>query len=221
METTVAIVRTGVANTASIIACFARLGVEAAVCDDAVRIAQAPAVVLPGVGTFGAAMAAIKEAQLDQVLEERIIRGAPLMAICAGYQVLFESSEESPRCAGLGVFQGLVRRFPSGVRVPQFGWNRLTTGQTPGVLTGGYAYFANSYAVTGDAVPSARFGEVLRPESLQTATATHGVPFIGAISCGSFLGCQFHPELSGPWGQRLLSRWLSSAGCTAGESSTC
>ncbi len=208
MDADVVIIRTGVANTASIIACFNRLGRSVRVSGDAAEIADAPAVVLPGVGTFGAAMDAISEQHLPVVISRRIAEERPVMAICAGFQLLFEASEESPGVRGLGVMSGMVRRFPRDVRVPQFGWNRVEPVSGHGILEAGYAYFANSFAVADNGEHSVR-------EPMQRAVAVHGIPFVAALSRGALLGCQFHPELSGPWGQRLLNRWLERAGFRA------
>jgi imidazoleglycerol phosphate synthase glutamine amidotransferase subunit HisH len=217
--TEVRIVDTGVANIASLIAAFSRLGCPAALTLDPAEAAQAPYLVLPGVGSFGAGMARLGEAGLWAPLRERIAAGRPTLAVCLGLQLLCERSEESPGVAGLGVIPASVTRFGAGVRVPQFGWNRVTpvpaseanpeanpeadpaAAASPVVssgslLTEGYAYFANSY----------RLAEP--PQGFAAALADHGGPFVAALQREALLACQFHPELSGPWGQALLGRWL-------------
>jgi imidazole glycerol phosphate synthase glutamine amidotransferase subunit len=118
-----------------------------------------------------------------------------------GLQVLCDASEESPGVPGLGLVPGTVRRFPSTVRVPQFGWNRVEA-PPGGFLESGYAYYANSYRL--DAAPA----------GWTAATSDHGGPFVGALRRGDVLACQFHPELSGAWGLAMLGRWLR--GETAG-----
>ncbi len=146
----------------------------------------------------------------DQVeaIKNRITRRAPTMGICAGMQVFFESSEESPGAAGLAVVPGRFGRFPSSVPVPQLGWNRVTPdskGSSEGMIRPGWAYFANSYRIL-DA-----------PEGFLASRAVYGDEFIAALeseirsSSGggpALLLCQFHPELSGPWGLGLYKRWL-------------
>jgi imidazole glycerol phosphate synthase glutamine amidotransferase subunit len=112
-------------------------------------------------------------------------------------QVLAATSEESPGEEGLAALNTAVTAFPETVRVPQFGWNKVTAGETCKLLNDGYAYFANSFRMT----------EV--PGGWSTASAEHGGAFIAAIESGGVLGCQFHPELSGAWGQALLGRWLA------------
>lgn len=208
MTPKVSIVRTGVANTASVIACFERLGASAelTVCADDVR--SAAALVLPGVGTFAAALAAIREQGLEEPLNQRITAGLPLLAVCAGFQALFNSSEESPGVVGLGILPGKVVRFGEGVSVPQFGWNRVEQDSRPGKvgsLRTGYAYFANSYAVIGQTSIDSL------PEDLSVSTSFHGDKFVAAVQRGTLLGCQFHPELSGAWGESLIKSWLAQA----------
>lgn len=181
------------------ISALGRQGAEARLCQDAETIRKAKQVVLPGVGTFGAAMSRLKELSLIEALKERILKGAPTLCVCVGFQVLFEQSEESSKVAGLGVFPGKIIHFPTSVRVPQFGWNRIHPQQNDGMLKEGYAYFANSYCATQ------------APEHWAYAKAHHGMDFIAAIEKGAVLGCQFHPELSSAFGLELLSRWLESS----------
>lgn len=115
--------------------------------------------------------------------------------MCVGLQVLFEESEESPGSEGLGVLPGKVGRFPDTVRVPQFGWNRIEPEPGCRYLEPGYAYFANSY-------------RALAAPGCKVARAEHGDRFVAAVERGPLLACQFHPELSGAFGHRLIARWL-------------
>jgi imidazole glycerol phosphate synthase glutamine amidotransferase subunit len=115
--------------------------------------------------------------------------------MCVGLQVLFEASDESPGSEGLDVLSGRVRRFPSDVRVPQFGWNRIEPELGCRYLEAGHAYFANSF-------------RVLAAPGCKIARALHGESFVAAIERGPLLACQFHPELSGAFGHRLIARWL-------------
>ncbi len=191
----VVVVPTGVANLASVLAAIERLGGRPRLAQDAAAIAEASHVILPGVGTFGATMAGLQAAGLDQALAARIRQGAATFAMCVGLQVLFESSEESPGVAGLGVITGSVQRFPASVRVPQFGWNRIEPAAGCHSIEPGYAYFANSY-------------RALAAPGWATAEAEHGGRFVAAIERDQVIACQFHPELSAAYGHRLLGRWL-------------
>ena len=108
----VVVVPTGTANLASVRAALARLGAKSRLAEDAAMIEDARHVVLPGVGSFGAAMAGLREAGLDAALAARVRAGRPTLAMCVGLQVLFEASDESPHATGLGVIPGHIGRFP-------------------------------------------------------------------------------------------------------------
>lgn len=190
----VVIIDTGIANTASVTAAFERLGCVVTLTHDARSVRDATLVVLPGVGSFGAGMDALRRTGIDQVIIERTEQGRPLLGICLGLQLLCESSEESPGVSGLGVIGAKVTRFPQSVRTPQHGWNRV--GNDDGTA---YAYFSNTYRV--GSIPAGWAGEL----------SEHGGPFVAMLSRGPILACQFHPELSGAWGAQLLRSWIESA----------
>src|ERR1043165_3348573 len=121
----VAVIKTGTANTASVLAALERVGAEPQLTTRASDIERAPAVVLPGVGSFGAAMHEITRAALADAIKDRVMSGRATLCICLGLQVLAGGSEESPGVRGLGVIDALVTRFGVGVRVPHMGWNSL------------------------------------------------------------------------------------------------
>jgi imidazole glycerol-phosphate synthase subunit HisH len=199
MRPVVTIVPTGTANIASVRAAFRRLGVDpvdAATPDD---VATADRVVVPGVGSFGAAMGAIETRHMAAPLRARIGDDRPTLAVCVGMQLLAPASDESRGAAGLGMVTGTVSRFPETVRVPQLGWNEVEPCAGSRYLSPGWAYFANSY----------RFD--LPPPGWRVATADHGGVFVAAMERGSVLAVQFHPELSGGWGAEVLTRWLEAA----------
>jgi glutamine amidotransferase len=191
----VVVVPTGTANLASVLAALARLGARPRLAEDAAMIERAAHVVLPGVGSFGATMAGLREARLDAALAARVRAGRATLAMCVGLQVLFETSDESPDATGLGAIPGRVGRFPDAVRAPQFGWNRIAPGHGCRLVEPGYAYFANSY-------------RVLEAPGCAVATAEHGGRFVAALEHERVLACQFHPELSGAYGHALIARWL-------------
>jgi imidazole glycerol phosphate synthase glutamine amidotransferase subunit len=195
MAREVVVLPTGTANLASVLAAFARLGAETRLATDAAMVEAAERVVLPGVGTFGATLAGLRAAGLADAIAARVRAGRPTLAMCVGLQVLFEESDESPDIKGLGAIAGRVGRFPDTVRVPQFGWNRVEPEPSCRFLLPGYAYFANSYRATE--APGCRI-----------ATAEHGGRFVAALEHDQVLACQFHPELSGTSGHRLIGRWL-------------
>jgi imidazole glycerol-phosphate synthase subunit HisH len=191
----VVVVPTGTANLASVRAALDRLGARARLAESAAMIEEASHVVLPGVGSFGAAVAGLREAGFDEAVAARVRAGRATLAMCVGLQVLFETSDESLDAVGLAVFPGRVGRFPDAVRVPQFGWNRVAPEPGCRLLEPGHAYFANSY-------------RVLEAPGCAIATAEHGGRFVAALERDGVLACQFHPELSGAYGHRLIARWL-------------
>lgn len=198
----VAVVQTAVANLASVLAALERAGGEPQLGASATDISDAPFLVLPGVGAFGACVETLEKNRLTDALRQRIAANKPTLAICLGMQLLCEASEESPGSRGLGIIPKTVRRLRDVPRVPQLGWNSVTPLDGTKLLREGYAYFANSYAVE-DA-----------PEGWSYATTSYGRRFISAIERGPVLACQFHPELSGSWGTELIQRWLrESAAC--------
>jgi imidazole glycerol phosphate synthase glutamine amidotransferase subunit len=201
----VVIVRTGTANLASVRAGLLRCGVVTRLARDAVAVRTAEHVVVPGVGAFAAAMTRLRADGLQAAVTERVERGLPTLLICVGMQLLCEASEESPGVAGLGVVPGHITRLDQRVRVPQLGWNRVEPDGCQTLLEPGYAYFANSYKLDQ------------APAGWRAARADHGGCFVAALEREGVLACQFHPELSGPWGLALLRRWVDGASRPGGE----
>ncbi len=194
-----AIVPTGTANLASVVAAFTRLGQTPMEATDPATVEKARWVVVPGVGTFGAAARAIDALGVREPIRERIEAERPTLVVCVGMQLLCAESEESPGARGLEVIPEKVDRFPDSVKVPQLGWNRVEP-SSASVIEPGWAYFANSFRM---AQP---------PNGWAVASTDYGGGFVSALQRGAVLGCQFHPELSGAWGGRLLTRWLETTG---------
>lgn len=191
------VVDTRVANLASLTAAFARLGEEPTVVERPEAIDACDRLVLPGVGSFGAAAERLRSLGVTDALRERIARGEPTLCVCLGMQLLFESSEESPGARGLGAAPGAIVRLEDAPRRTHFGWSLVTPDdETDPILTAGHAYFAHSYCA-----PDA-------PPGWSVARAAFGRPFVAAMRRGDVLACQFHPELSGAWGLAVLARWL-------------
>jgi imidazole glycerol-phosphate synthase subunit HisH len=193
----VVVVKLGVGNTASVLYALERLGVDAQLTDDPRTIAEAERLILPGVGAAAHAMRQIARLGLHRVLRAF---PRPLLGICLGQQLLFERSEEGD-AEGLALLPGLVRRLPNSPRAisPHMGWSKLAFTQAhhllDGVTDGAYAYFVHSYICP------------LGEETL--ASATYGDRFAAIVARGNVMGCQFHPERSGPAGARILQNFLS------------
>src|SRR5256885_467532 len=115
----------GAGNLRSVQNTLAELGSEYTLVQDADGLRRASKILLPGVGHFGQMMRALDAMAVREALVERIAAGVPFLGICLGLQALFEASEEAPEVRGLGVFAGVVKRFPAGARVPHMGWNEL------------------------------------------------------------------------------------------------
>jgi imidazole glycerol-phosphate synthase subunit HisH len=194
------IIITGSANLASVSAAVERAGLEPVVTEDADTVRGADLVILPGVGAFGPAVANLRQRGLDRAIVERVNEHRPLLAICLGMQLLLDGSKEAPGLPGLGVARGTARRFDERVRVPQIGWNPVTPRDGFEASEAGWAYFANSYRLVDP------------PPGWTVATAEYGGEFVAAMQKSpTIVACQFHPELSGAWGAKLLRRWLEAS----------
>jgi glutamine amidotransferase len=193
------IIDSGGANIASLVYALERLGCAAHLSADPDEIRRAARLILPGVGAAAAAMQRLAAHGLVDVIPTLT---QPLLGICLGMQLLFESSEEGDtRC--LGVFPGAVRRFAAAPErpVPHMGWNSLhAVAGVPllrGVRDGDYAYFVHSYAAP------------VGPHSL--ARCEYGAEFSAVVGRGNFLATQFHPERSAAVGARILANFLELA----------
>ena len=200
------IINTGVANIRSLQAAFDRLGQPWSLTEDANEIETASHVVLPGVGAFAAAAAALDRLKLREAITKRIqYAELSTLCICLGMQLLCDSSEEAEAAKGLGIIPQQIKRFGNDVKVPQLGWNEVapqSNGSDPnGPYPIGQAYFANSFRLVD---PPAGWG---------FAETEYGGKFISSIWRGRTLACQFHPELSGAWGQQVLKNWIEGTTC--------
>jgi len=214
----VLVIDTGSANLRSMLTALERLGSRPRFACDRTEIVDAPHVVLPGVGTYAAAMRRIRDDDLEAALRDRILRGQPTLCVCVGLQILCSCSEESPGAPGLGIVDLQIRSFSARVRVPHMGWNRVVPAAGSAYVEAGHAYFANSYRLPADAESSSW----LQRYGWRWSTADYAGSFVAACERGAVLACQFHPELSGSWGSSLLRRWLeTSAQACTGEARSC
>lgn len=184
------------ANIANIARALRSVGATIDVSRDPSLIARSSQVVLPGVGSFAAAMAWLRDTRIDAALREAVANGASLLGICVGHQLLFDSSDEMGVTPGLGLVRGEVRKFAGALPVPQIGWNRVRA-RGPlfeGVETEAF-YFVNSYAARGVAD--------------EVAAADYDGPFTAAVQRGRVFGVQFHPEKSSAAGLRVLRNFAT------------
>ncbi len=201
----IALVDYGAGNIHSIEKALEYVGAEVQVTNDPAIIADAEAVVLPGVGSAGSAMVQITQHRLDDAICEATQQGKPFLGICLGMQLLAEHHAEGG-VNGLGLFQGEVRRIPHGPKIPHMGWNQVKPLHEDlpifaDIPENTYFYFAHSYYVEPQ-------------NSLGVAAVTeYGSPYCSVIATEQVWGTQFHPEKSGKLGLQLLRnfvKWVKS-----------
>ena len=200
----VALIDYGAGNLRSVANALKALGQEPAVVANAAQLGDATHLLLPGVGSFGDCMAQLEERGLANLIRDWVTAGRPYLGICLGYQILFDSSDESPGVAGLGLFRGKVKRFDDvpGVKIPHMGWNaarpvRADLKHWSGLGEMPYFYFVHSYfpVPEDDSIVASR-----------TDYASEN--FASSIESGAVLACQFHPEKSQDAGLRLMGNFL-------------
>lgn len=201
----VAIIDHKISNLRSISnACQRALDAEVRLVRRPEEIRECGHVILPGVGSFGAAMAVLERLGIATALREHAASGRPLFGICLGFQLLFARSEEHGDHEGLGLFTGEVRRFETELHIPHVGWNVFRPRQEHPVFADlergrshePYVYFVHSY-YPRDVDPSVIAG-----------VSEYGDEFVCAVANGSIAGTQFHPEKSGADGLRILKNFL-------------
>jgi glutamine amidotransferase len=215
---TVAVVDYGMGNLFSVKQACEHAGLRAEITSDQGEVRAADAIILPGVGAFGSAMAILEERGLTSAIRDSIEAGRPFVGICLGIQLLMTESVEFGTHQGLGIIPGTVVPFSpdldreTPVKVPQMQWNRVQRADThswngtllDGVQDNAFLYFVHSYYVVPD------------DDAVAIATSTYAdVNFVSALQYKNVFACQFHPERSGPTGLVLyqnLARQLCSEG---------
>jgi glutamine amidotransferase len=213
----IVVLNTRAANVHSVEKALRKVGADPLVTSDPAELAAADAAVLPGVGASDAVMTALNTLDLADPVKEFAASGKPLLCVCVGLQVLFDSSEEG-ELPGLGLVEGNVRLIPTGMKdelgsamkVPHMGWNEVQfTGDDSdrnplfkGIPQGSHFYFVHSYRCVPD-----KQAEV-------AATANYGVEICAAVARGNVVGTQFHPEKSGDVGLQIYKNFLDLASST-------
>jgi imidazole glycerol-phosphate synthase subunit HisH len=198
----IAVVDYGIGNLRSAEKSLQHLGADAALTSDIGEIERADAVVLPGVGAFGACMHALRTSGLETATRAAATDGRPFLGICIGMQMLFDGSDETPDVEGLGIVAGRVTLLPRSVRLPQMGWNTLeiTNGSRLGahLPDPAWLYFVHSFAPEPD------------DPGVVAAWCDYGRRFAAAVEAGPVWATQFHPEKSGDAGAALLANWVGT-----------
>jgi glutamine amidotransferase len=181
------------------------LGAEVVVSQLPADIKKADKLVFPGVGAFSDCIDEVNKRNLGEPIKEFIKIGKPFLGICMGLQLLFESSQEAPGVAGLGILKGSVEKFQgAGLKVPQIGWNQIDLTQKgkesdlfKGIKDKDFFYFVHSYY----ALPETR--------DIITSTTNYGVDFCSSINKDNIFATQFHPEKSQAKGLKLLENFIN------------
>jgi len=194
----IAIVDYGAGNLVSVKKAVDFLGQACVITSDPAEVATATSIILPGVGHFSST-AAIEKSGLRDAISSAIGRGTPFLGICVGMQWMFESSQESPETAGLGLLRGECERFPANVKSPHVGWNDLEIAASSllfrGVKSAPFVYFTHSFRVPANGTT--------------VAYCEYGGRFSAAVEKDHVFGVQFHPEKSGEVGLQVLRNFCS------------
>ncbi len=204
MRVCVAILDYGMGNLRSVAKALEHVGAEPVLTSDHARVREAGAIVLPGVGAMPKAMERVRELALDRLLRERVEAAVPVIGLCMGMQLLFDSTTELGGAEGIGLLSGPVEALDApGLKVPQIGWNPVSWRRESPLNEGLPApcafYHANSFAPR-PSDPDAVLG-----------TAEYGSEFVSVVERAPVYGLQSHPEKSGPDGLRLLKNFVSLA----------
>ena len=189
-------------NLRSVEKALEALGETPVITRDKDELLKADKVILPGVGSFGDAMGKLEQYGLVDVIHEIVRKGTPLLGICLGLQLLFESSEESPGVKGLSILPGKILRLPDqpGYKIPHMGWNSLDiregTRLFAGIGQGSYVYFVHSYYLKAE------------DEEIVAASTEYTAHIHAAVERGNVFACQFHPEKSSAVGLRILKNFV-------------
>jgi glutamine amidotransferase len=198
----IAIIDYDAGNLKSVEKALEYLGARCVITRDPKEILSADQVILPGVGAFGDAMQKLHQYELVDVIREVADQNIPLLGICLGLQLLFESSEESPGVEGLGLCKGRILRIPEnpGLKIPHMGWNSLTYDHPGRLFTGipehSYVYFVHSYYLQAE-----------QPEIVKASTF-YSTQIHASVEAGNVFACQFHPEKSGETGLEILRNFV-------------
>ncbi len=189
----------GVGNLLSLKTALEKAGLDVTIGTTSADLAKADAIALPGVGSFTAALEKLNN--VKEALQTKIQEGTPLLGICLGLQLFFESSEEGPG-EGLAFFEGKVVELPKTVKVPHMGWNTLEIVKPnelfDGIAEGTYVYFVHSlYPVPNDS-------------NIVCTKTTYGTTFTSAVASKNIYGTQFHPEKSGDVGLQILRNFAKT-----------
>lgn len=197
----IAIIDYGAGNIRSVHKALKHIGCDAVITRDTETILKADGAVLPGVGSFGDTMDTMTSYGIKDTVVKYTESGKPFLGICLGLQLLFPKSEESPNARGLGIFDGVISKIPSGggLKIPHIGWNSLKIKENSrlfkGISGNPYVYFVHSYFLNAE------------DKSIVSAQTQYGVTIDAAVEKENIFATQFHPEKSGETGLKILKNF--------------
>ncbi len=199
----IVIIDYGAGNLRSVLNAVSRLGCQAKITNTARDLVSAPAVIMPGVGAAAVSMGNLKRLGFVDPIRHFITEGRPFLGVCIGLQLLFTGTEEGGWHECLGIIPGVVRRLPSGLKIPHMGWNQLKQRTSHPIFSGipdeADFYFTHSFHV--------------EPEdtSVVAGTTNYGVSMCSMIIKDNLIATQFHPEKSGEYGLKMYANFLKIA----------
>jgi len=199
----VVVIDYGAGNLRSVVNAITKVGYQAKVTSNPRDVFDAIAIILPGVGAAGDTMDSLEKLGMSNVIRQLIYEGRPFFAVCVGLQVLFSRTEEGGWHECLGVIPGIVKRLPSGLKIPHMGWNQVKQTIThplfDGVPDEANFYFVHSYYA--------------EPEDMSVVAGTtdYGIPICSVVIKDNLVATQFHPEKSGDQGLKLYSNFVKMA----------
>ncbi len=203
----IAVIDYGAGNLQSVVKALRFIGCDCMITNNKQELLSANGAILPGVGSFGDAMDCMNRSGAADGVLSFVKTGKPLLGICLGLQLLFDSSEESPNARGLGLLKGSIRKIPDNdgtLKIPHMGWNSLELCRRDGIFQGlpddPYVYFVHSYYLTAE------------DESIVSAKTQYGTSIDAAVAFENIYATQFHPEKSGKLGLQILRNFAAIAG---------
>ena len=203
----IAVIDYGAGNLQSVVKALRFIGCDCMITNNKQELLSASGAILPGVGSFGDAMDCMNRSGAADGVLSFVKTGKPLLGICLGLQLLFDSSEESPNARGLGLLKGSIRKIPDNdgtLKIPHMGWNSLELCRRDGIFQGlpdnPYVYFVHSYYLTAE------------DESIVSAKTQYGTSIDAAVAFENIYATQFHPEKSGKLGLQILRNFAAIAG---------
>ncbi|APM38677.1 imidazole glycerol phosphate synthase subunit HisH [Clostridium kluyveri] len=197
----ISIIDYGMGNLKSVKKALKYIGEEAQITSDKDYIENSQGVILPGVGAFPEAMKNLRSKKLDVAIKNAVEKGIPLLGICLGMQLLFDTGEEIENCEGLGLIPGNVTKLYGNIKIPHMGWNSLNLKRECALLEyipeNSYVYFVHSF-----------YADMKYEENLN-ACSVYGIEVPAVVSNGKVYGTQFHPEKSGDVGIKMLKNFVA------------